>query len=127
MKVLAIALALAPVFASALNLPSREVCAEKIVQAQDLVEYANDRFQVGEVTRTDVNEAIIDLADIQLECAVITRGDLTQAGSYCSQAYVDASEQYLAGIVEEQRFGSRTVQAVKAAKVRIVERRAICK
>lgn len=71
-----------------------------------------DQFNVGEVTRVDVNEVKLRLAQAQLEC-----GEITEA-NFCSQAVPLARSVY-EGVVEEYRVGQRTAGDLADAAARL--------
>src|ERR1044072_15094 len=94
-----------PAFAS-----SRAVCLIKIGRAASNYKTVQDRFNVGEVTRTDVKQAQLQLLNTQLGCHQILIDD------YCNIA-VEAASPMVQGIEEEARHGQRTEQEVSAAQV----------
>lgn len=82
---------------------------DAVNSAREFYENVVDRFNVGEVTRTDVELAHKYLLDMQYFA-----GDLDKA-AYCSAA-TDAQNLVLQGMEEEARVGQRTVEEVLQAK-----------
>ena len=112
--------------AFAANLPTRAECARKEQIATDLIRTVEERFQVGEVTRVEVNHAYIQQNEIRLSCASIVRGDAATPGSYCAQANVDLMNGYVQGTEEYASVGQMTYSDVLAAKTLQAQFEAIC-
>jgi hypothetical protein len=88
---------------------SRAVCLIKIGRASSNYTLVQDRFNVGEVTRTDVKQSQLELLNTQLGCNQILIDD------YCNVA-VEAAATMVQGITEEARQGQRTAKEVDDAQ-----------
>ncbi len=100
----------------AVALPSRSECKAREANAIEAVTAVEDRFKVGEVTRTDVAMTKLSLVDVQLVCANIIRGSAHEAGTYCSQANADLLNTYVQGVIAEVNVGMRDQADLLRAK-----------
>ena len=112
--------------AFAVTLPSRSECQARQDSAVEAVEAVEDRFSVGEVTRTDVARTKLSLVDIRISCADIVRGSTGKKGSYCSQANMTLLETYVNGVKEEVQVGMRDAMEYSVAKDYEITMRANC-
>jgi outer membrane protein TolC len=99
---------------------SRTTCRELIANSNELVKHVNDRFNVGEVTRTDVALAELDLLEVRFECRDILVQD------YCVSATKSATDIY-EGTKAEARSGQRTTAEVLAAQKALIRVNGICR
>lgn len=118
-KVLLLSLVLSAVSAAAIELPSKKVCAARENLSFQILKQTRDRFNVGEVTRTDVAQTEIAYLNVQLQCASIVRD------TYCASAPEQAG--FVAyGMREEAKAGMRTTLDVETAELELINIKAIC-
>lgn len=93
---------------------------DAVKDAQEVYDQAQDRFNTGEVTRTDVEQAHRFLLDMQVRAKVIDQA------TYCPAA-LEAQKMILAGVKEESRVGQRSTADVVASLRELWRLRAECK
>ena len=111
--------------AMALQLPSRKYCDLHENYEARVVKQTEDRFNVGEVTRTDLAKAQLDQVDIQMQCGDILRGNTSIENSYCAIAG-SLAQTYADGVSEEGRAGQRSSIEVDEANTRLLDVQAAC-
>ena len=92
---------------------------EAVLDAESMVALIKDRFAVGEVTRTDVNQAEQFLLEIKFLAGKIPKE------LYCF-GIVRISEQIVAVLTEEEAVGMRNVEDVLRAKMEMHRVKALC-
>ncbi len=121
MKFLALAILASIITAtSAFAETNVSTCRELIASGNEEVKHVNDRFNVGEVTRTDVANVELDLLQVRYECRDILAKD------YCSAA-IGFANQIVAGVQEEARAGQRTTLEVIVAKKALIKLNGLCR
>lgn len=84
-------------------------CEDIIKNARIDLARTQDRFNVGEVTRTDVATAEFQLLNLSLQCREIAKEQ------YCNEA-PKVAQTILYGTIEEARLGHRSEADVSAAR-----------
>lgn len=119
MKLLGALLVMFSAVSANAELINRSYCDLRAKTVEDEYKAMQDRFDVGEVTRTDVWGAELAVYDVQFDCRLIHMDD------YCA-ATLDVGEKYLAGVTEEAQFGMKTSLDVQAAQLRLAKYTATC-
>lgn len=102
------------------RLPSRQECSQRLANDRHLIEVAKERFNVGEVTRADVDQTELDLLDTELECASITRDQ------YCLPANLQKVENLVQSVKEEISVGQRDAKDLREVQQRQLMMQEIC-
>lgn len=92
---------------------------EAIDNAQELVNLIEDRFAVGEVTKTDVNQARAYLQEMKFEAGQI------DGKTYCT-AILKNLEAVVIAVTEEEKVGMRTFEDVLNARKALYKTKAFC-
>lgn len=92
---------------------------EAVKDAQDYYEHVMDRFNTGELTRSDVEEAHRFLLDMKYYAKEIPKDE------YCGLA-TEAQTVVVVGMEEEARVGQRSTTDVVRAKRSLHELKAHC-
>ncbi len=96
------------------------LCGEMIQAAQVDLEAIQDRFNVGEVTRTDVQQAEADLPDVRFECRDVSFAD------YCQKVPALYTE-IVKGRQQEAQVGSIPLEQARAIRLKALQIKALCK
>lgn len=102
------------------RLPSRQECSQRLSNDRHLIEVAKERFNVGEVTRAEVNQAELDLLDTELECASITRDQ------YCLPVNLQKVDNLVQAVKEEISVGQRDAKDLREVQQRQQAMQEIC-
>jgi hypothetical protein len=108
------------------DLPSRQICANEVSVGQAMLLQIKNRYDAGEISKSNLNLAVLVLNDIQLKCANIVRGSATVAGSYCAQDNLDAVAQYAKSMKENFDVNSVSASEFIAAQERKAVMDAAC-
>jgi len=93
---------------------------EAVTDAEALLRATQDRFAVGEVTRTDVQQAEMFVLEMKFQAGKIAKAD------YCA-AIIPVVEGAVQGVVEEEKVGMRTIEDVIKARMEMHRVKALCK
>lgn len=88
---------------------SLTTCKSIVPEFEAALKMTQERFSVGEITRTDLSRASLDLLNVKFDCRQIAFED------YCAQALNEAAD-YLASIIEDERVGQRGLDEVSVAR-----------
>lgn len=99
---------------------NRTTCGELLNIANRTLKQIEDRFNVGEVTRTDVNKAKLNVLQLRFDCREILIGD------YCTQAPAIA-EELARGVREEANAGQATTLDVITSEKEAILIRGVCR
>ncbi|MGZ3711226.1 MAG: hypothetical protein ACXVBE_05690, partial [Bdellovibrionota bacterium] len=95
-------------------------CTELLANAGAVVKQVNDRFNVGEVTRTDVAKAELDQLQVRFECRDILAKD------YCDSA-TKLAALIVAGVKEEAAHGQADTMDLLAAQKQAIQINGLCR
>lgn len=93
---------------------------DAVQAAEQLYQLTQDRFGVGEVTRTDVAQAEAFLFEMKYQAGKISKSE------YC-RFLVPSRRTALQGVKEEERTGLRTIEDVIHAEIEYHKVVAFCK
>lgn len=115
-----IALALAAFAGSAQADYSLSTCRQLVANGEKYVEMTKDRFNVGELNRSDV--ALVELAqlDLRYECRDILAADYCQAAQPLAQSVLD-------GLRELSRVGQVSTAEILVAENRLIKIQGACR
>lgn len=108
------------------SLPGRAECSARLSYSKEALKLATDRFNVGEYTRSDVDQAKFELLFEQLLCGEILRGDKNSAGTYCSNENRLMAQEWLKAVKAEATAGHRPQEDVKNVVNSVAKMIGIC-
>ena len=119
MKLLFTALLALAAFSQTSRAESLSVCQEMVKGANESTLQAKDRFNVGEVTITEVASAEVNELNVRFECHNILMAD------YCAAIVPKVAFVY-EGVKEEAAVGQRTMLELSAAKLQLTKLKGLC-